>query len=1223
MNTYKVKTADSNHFDAISIKLASPERIKEWSFGEVTKPETINYRTQRSERNGLFDEKIFGPDKDFECYCGKYRGIRYKGIVCEKCGVEITRSIVRRERMGHIELASPVAHIWFLKNVPSRISLVMGIPVSDLEKVVYFAGYIVTSVSQTEKDRMLKDLDSEFKSKMKSLQDDKSKTALKELALATKRDIESLAPGRVLDEIEYHRFSVKYSTIFEAGIGAEAIYNILKSTDLSKLTKELEGMIESAPATELPRLNKRLSTVQWMMNSNIRPEWMFLVRIPVIPPAIRPMVPLDGGRYATSDVNDLYRRVINRNNRLKKLKDINAPDVILRNEKRILQEAVDALIDNAIRHSSAGGNQSQRRALKSLSDNLKGKRGLFRQNLLGKRVDYSGRSVIVVGPELRLHQCGLPKHMALELFKPFIISELLRKELAYNIPGARRLIEDAIPEVWAILEEVIKGKYVLLNRAPTLHRLGIQAFQPILIEGNAIQLHPLVCTAFNADFDGDQMAVHVPLTDEAQAEARLIMAADKNILKPGNGEPVVSAKLLDIVLGAFWMTRIIPGEKGEGRYFSNPNSAITASDFDVVELRAKIHVMPTETDKYKQFEGKLFETSVGRLLFNSVLPKDYPYVNQEMSRKKMSELIDDLIEKYGIENIPAIMDKIKTFGFRYATKSGVTWGLTDVKIPEGKQEIIERGRSSVRTVNEQYQEGLLSENERIQKSVEIWHGIKSEVEKLMPGTLGKKDSVYDMIYSEARGGFGNLNQMAGMKGIIQNVSGDALEFPIISCYKEGLTPLEYFITTHGSRKGLTDTALNTAKAGYLTRRLFDVAQDEIVTEEDCGTKEGTMIHKKTASGIEMPLSKNIRGRYLATDAVDANGTVVFKKGHLLTRSDANSIDSAGIESVCVRSPLACKSMHGLCVKCYGIDLGSNKKIELGEAVGTVAAQAIGEPGTQLTMRTFHAGGTASVAGDITAGLPRVEEIFEKRKPKNPAVVAHIDGIITEIKVVGQDRIIVITPELGETKTAKTKKLDNEYLVIPLRSILVRVGQDVKKGDVMTDGSVDLDELFRYGGKDKTENYIIHEVSKLYELQGAAVSHKHIELIIRQMFSRRKVKNAGDTKFSRGDVVEVSELAEQNILMQEKSLEEADADSVIMGITEVSLSRASFLSAASFQHTPRVLIQASIRGSRDELVGLKENVIIGRLIPAGTGFKGGYKEKLVWEATSKQSKNDSI
>ncbi len=1215
--TPRNKNIDTTNFETISIKLASPERIKEWSYGEVTKPETINYRTQRSERNGLFDEKIFGPDKDFECYCGKYRGIRFKGIVCEKCGVEITRSIVRRERMGHIELASPVAHIWFLKNVPSRISLVMGIPVADLEKVIYFAGYIVTSVSETEKARVLKDLNSEFKAKVKNLQADKSKDALKELALAAKKDIESLVPGRVLDEVEYHRFVSKYSSIFEAGIGAEAIYNILKTVDLIKLQKELEVMLEHAPTAEISRLNKRVSTVQWMQKASIRPEWMFLTRIPVIPPAIRPMVPLDGGRYATSDVNDLYRRVINRNNRLKKLKEISAPDVILRNEKRILQEAVDALIDNTIRHGGATGNQSQRRPLKSLSDNLKGKRGLFRQNLLGKRVDYSGRSVIVVGPDLKLHKCGLPKHMALELFKPFIISELLKRELAFNIPGARRLIEDAIPEVWAILEEIIRGKYVLLNRAPTLHRLGIQAFQPVLIEGNAIQLHPLVCTAFNADFDGDQMAVHVPLSDEAQAEARLIMAADKNILRPGDGTPVVSNKMLDIILGVYWMTSIVSGEKGEGKYFSSPNGAITARDFDVIDYRAKIHLLPTDKPKYKKFEGKLFETSVGRILFNAALPSDYPFINNEVDNKKMSELVNNLIEHYGIENIPPMIDKIKEFGFRYATHSGITWGIGDVKVPHAKKALIDAGREKVLKVVEQFNDGLLSEHERIQKSVEVWQSVKGEVEALIPATLKPNDSIFDMTYSGARGSLGNLNQMAGMKGIIQNVSGEALEFPILSCYKEGLTPLEYFITTHGSRKGLTDTALNTAKAGYLTRRLFDVAQDEIISEDDCGTKEGTRIMRKTASGIEMPLTKTIKGRYLAEDVLDSNGTVLFKRGHFVLKKDAEIIDAANVAEVEVRSPMACKSIHGVCIKCYGADLGTNKEIELGEAVGTIAAQAIGEPGTQLTMRVFHSGGVASVGGDITAGLPRVEEIFEKRKPKVPATISHLDGTVTEIRVDGHDRTIVVTPELGEVKT---KKLDNEYLVGQNRTLLVKVGGVVKKGEVLTDGSLDLDELFKYAGKERTEKYIIHEVSRLYELQGAAVSHKHIELIVRQMFSRRKIKEPGDTLFTRGDIVEVSEFVDVNNQMREAGKEESKADPVIMGISEVSLSRSSFLSAASFQHTPRVLIQAAIKGSEDEIIGLKENVIIGRMIPAGTGFKGGYKEKLICEAQSIQSKN---
>src|SRR3989339_795643 len=976
-----MKTLNTTEFDKITLRLASPEQIKEWSFGEVTKPETINYRTGRSERGGLFDEKIFGPEKDYECYCGKYRRIRYKDIICEKCGVEVTRSIVRRERMGHIELSTPVSHIWFLRGVPSRMSILLNISVSDLEKVIYFAGYIITKVHEEERDAIITGLDKEYKAKLKNATDDDTREKLKNLLSVTKKEIGEIYEGKVLNEISFHHYSLKYGTCFEANIGAEAIYSIFKNLDLNKLKHLTEKMLVQVSAAEKEKLQKRLSLIRAMTYAGIRPEWMFLTVIPVIPPVLRPMVALDGGRHATSDLNDLYRRVINRNNRLKKLKEINAPDVILRNEKRIIQEAVDALIDNSIakQNDSAAMSQSQKRPLKSLSDNLKSKQGLFRQNLLGKRVDYSGRSVIVVGPELRLNQCGLPKHMALELFRPFVISRVIQVDLAHNIRSANRLVDEATSDVWAILEEVIRDKYVLLNRAPTLHRLGIQAFQPVLIEGNAIQIHPLVCQAFHADFDGDQMAVHVPLSEEGQWEAREIMASRKNLLKPGTGDPVVSAKLLDIVLGTFWMTRTVPGEKGEGRYYSSPNSAITAYEFGVISLRAKISVLPTNTERYKYFEGKMFETSVGRLLFNGILPSDYSFLNHEMSRKKMSELVDDLIDRYGIENIPSIMDKIKNFGFHYATISGVTWGLSDVNIPSDKKDIIDKGRLAVNEVVGQYREGLLSEHERIIKSVEIWQGIKSEVEQLIPGTLGVNDSVYDMTYSEARGSLSNLNQMVGMKGIIQNVAGVALEFPILSCYKEGLTPLEYFITTHGSRKGLTDTALNTAKAGYLTRRLFDVAQDEIVTEEDCGTKEGTFIHKKTASGIEMPLSKNIKGRFLAADLSSGAGVLLFKRGHLFVKADAEVIDKTPIESVNVRSPLACKSAHGVCVRCYGVDLGNNKPVELGEAVGTVAAQAIGEPGTQLTMRTFHSGGIASTSGDITAGLPRVGEIFETRQ----------------------------------------------------------------------------------------------------------------------------------------------------------------------------------------------------------------------------------------------------
>ena len=1207
----KTKNIETSDFETITLKLASPERIREWSFGEITKPETINYRTQRSEKNGLFDEKIFGPDRDYECYCGKYRGIRYKGIICEKCGVEITRSIVRRERMGHIELATVVSHIWFLKSMPSRISLILGIPTSELEKVIYFAGYIITKVSEDDRTKYLKDLDSEYRAKIKSLQDEKTKEAVKEMLLSAKREIESIQEGKVLDEVEYYNFGMKYGTMFEASIGAEAIFNIFKKIDLNKLLTQLKEELEKAKSLESIKINKRISLVASMINSNIRPEWMFLLNIPVIPPALRPMVPLDGGRYATSDVNDLYRRVINRNNRLKKLKEIHAPDVILRNEKRILQEAVDALIDNSIRHGSASGavNQSQRRPLKSLADNLKGKRGIFRQNLLGKRVDYSGRSVIVVGPDLHLDQCGLPKHMALELFKPFVISQLLQKELAYNIRGAGKLIEDGIPEVWAILEDIISDRYVLLNRAPTLHRLGIQAFKPILIEGNAIQLHPLVCSAFNADFDGDQMAVHVPLSEEAQMEAREIMASDKNILKPGSGDPTVSAKMLDIVLGCYWMTKEISGELGEGKYFSSPNSAITAYDLDAVSFRAKIKVMPSDSEKYKDFDGKIFETTVGRLLFNSVLPKDYPFINSEINRDKISSLIDDLIERYGIENVPKIIDQIKSFGFKYATYSGVTWGLDDIVIPEGKKNIIEKAREREDTLVEHYNAGLISKEEKSRQTIEIWHGAKAEVEKLMPATLPKNGSVSDMVQSKARGTMSNITQMAGMKGLITNTAGDTIEFPIISCSKEGLTPLEYFITTHGARKGLTDTALNTAKSGYLTRKMFVVAQDTIITEEDCGTKEGALIDKFAISGIETSIAKHIKGRFLSQDVIEKDGKVMFKKEHLLSKKDAQKIESSDVSSVWVRSPLSCKTSNGICIKCYGVDLGKNKVVELGEAVGTVAAQAIGEPGTQLTMRTFHAGGTASVGGDIVSGLPRVEELLEKRKPKNPALVASVSGTISEIKVTEKEKIIAVTPNL-EDRVKSKDKLD--YSVSLNRTLLFKVGDEIKKGDIITDGSADIDELFKYAGKEKTIDYIIHEINKPYELQGETVSRKHIETIVRQMFSRKKIKNPGDTVFQDGDVVESAFLIEENARVKALGKDEAKAESVVMGIIDVSLSRKSFLAAASFQHTTRMLIASAMRANSDPLTGLMENVILGRLIPAGTGFKGSNKAKMIEE-----------
>ena len=1205
------KQIDPVQFDLIRLTLASPEKITEWSFGEVTKPETINYRTQRSEKSGLFDERIFGPDRDFECYCGKYRGIRYKGIVCEKCGVEITRSIVRRERMGHIELASPVSHIWFLRSVPSRIGLIMGMTTSDLEKVIYFAGYIVTKIHEGEKEQFLKDLDAEYKNKVKTAQDDKTKEALKDLVVTARKDIESLTEGFVMDEMTYHKFAVKYGSLFEAGIGAEVVYDLLKKIDLNKLQVELTKAHDEASSADREKLSKRLSLVKQMIKSKVRPEWMFLVRIPVIPPGLRPMVALDGGRYATSDVNDLYRRVINRNNRLLKLKEINAPEVILRNEKRILQEAVDALIDNSIRHSTSAGAAAvaaQKRALKSLSDSLKSKRGLFRQNLLGKRVDYSGRSVIVVGPELKLDQCGLPKHMALELFRPFVISGLLKRELAYNIRGANRLIDDGAKEVWEILEEVIKDKYVLLNRAPTLHRLGIQAFRPMLIEGNAIQVHPLVCTAFNADFDGDQMAVHVPLSDEAQLEAKMIMASDKNILKPGNNDPTVVAKMLDIVLGCFWVTKIVPGANGEGKAFENPDAAILANSFGSVDLRAKVKIMAPNTPKYAKFNESLFETTVGRILLNNILPEDYPFINEEIGRKYLGQIIDDMIILLGAKNVAPILDKIKQFGFSYATISGTTWGIDDIMVPEAKKDIVSNGKSQADIVSKQFDEGLLSEEERIRKHIEIWQKTKGEVEKAIPASLDKMGSVYDMITSGARGSLSQITQMVGMKGLIASVSGETIEFPILSCSKEGLTPIEYFITTHGSRKGLTDTALNTAKAGYLTRKLFVVAQDVVVSEDDCGTSAFITIHKQSASGLVIPLQKTIRGRILAEDIKSADGKVLFAKGVMLSKKDAVKVEEAGVTEVKVRSPLSCKTIRGVCAKCYGLDLGKNDLVDLGEAVGTVAAQAIGEPGTQLTMRTFHAGGAASQGGDITSGLPRVEEIFEKRRPKSPAVVATVNGVVTGMKDQGKEKMIYVIPEIEDK--GKTKASEIEYVFPYRRTVMVKVGDKVKKGQILTDGSADIDEVFEYGGEEVVKDYVISEVSKIYELQGETVSRKHIELIVKQMFSRRKITDSGDTNLTEGMIIDEIQLNEENTEAKANGGNPAKAEKMVMGITETSLSRKSFLSAASFQHTTRVLISNSVRGASDDLTGLMENVIIGRLVPAGSGFPGSPKKAMI-------------
>ncbi|MFT5359853.1 MAG: DNA-directed RNA polymerase subunit beta' [Candidatus Paceibacteria bacterium] len=1184
------------HFDNISLSIASPDRIHEWSHGEVTKPETINYRTGRSERQGLFDERIFGPEKDYECYCKKYRGIKYKDITCEKCGVEVTRSVVRRERMGHIDLASPVAHIWFLRGVPSRMSMMLGISVADLEKVIYFAGYIITKVYDSEKQQILKDLDIEYKSKVKVAKNEDTKDQLKELLDTAKKELAELQTGVVLSEAQYHHVVLRYSSVFEANIGAEAIYNLFKGLDLPVFKEKLEKEIESANSIEKVKLKKRISLVRSMMHAKVRPEWMFMTTIPVIPPALRPMVALDGGRHATSDLNDLYRRVINRNNRLKKLKGIGAPDVILRNEKRIMQEAVDALIDNSIaKHGDSAMNQAQRRALKSLADNLKSKQGLFRQNLLGKRVDYSGRSVIVVGASLKMNQCGIPKRMAMELFRPFVIGKVLERELAFNIRGANKLIEDGVPEVWAILEEVIEGKYVLLNRAPTLHRLGIQAFNPILIEGKAIQLHPLTCSAFNADFDGDQMAVHVPLSDLAQAEARDLMAADKNLLKPQDGTPIVSP-VLDMVLGCYWMTKDLDKEKGEGMYFSSPNEAMAAYDYGVIDFRAKINVKATDSERYAQFNEGIFETSVGRLFFNSVLPKDFPYINEEMTKKRLSDLVDQLIAHYGIADTPKVLDAIKRFGYQYSTKSGTTWSIDNVNVPEEKDAIIAKGRAEDVEIRNQFNEGLLSEDEKYRKIISLWDRIKNEIQDVMVPSLDKRSSTYDMITSGARGALHQITQMAGMKGTIVNTQGRPLEFPIVRSYKEGLSPIDYFITTHGSRKGLADTALKTAQAGYLTRRLVDVAQDVVINEEDCKTKDHIVAKEENISGLEIPLSKNIYGRTAAKSIETPDGKTLYKKGTVITKEIAKEIEDKGIIEVAIHTPLTCALLHGVCRKCYGLDLARGENVKIGEAIGIIAAQAIGEPGTQLTLRTFHQGGVAGGA-DITQGLPRVEEVFDRRTPKNPATVNQTNGVVVEVKEEEGKKTITV---LSETKVKGTNTII--YVMQPHRISVVSKGQEITPGQLLTDGSANLQELFKYGGQDMAEQYVINEINKVYQLQGAPIAKKHLEVIVKQMFSRRLITESGDSSLSVGTKVESIQLHDENEKIKKDGGVLAEADVILLGITQVSLSAKSWLSAASFQNTSRVLIANAVKRGVDDLRGLKENVIIGRLIPAGTGIR---------------------
>jgi len=1202
-------------FDSLQLRIASPEDILNWSYGEVAKPETINYRTQRSEKDGLFCERIFGPEKDWECYCGKYRRIRYKGIVCDRCGVEVTRSIVRRERMGHIKLAVPVSHIWFLRGVPSKISLLLDISIQRLEKVIYFGAYIITKVNEKAREKAYKEIDREYKIKLKSTKGREARKTLKLAQEKAREDLAGIKKLKIMPELEFRGLSQKYSEVFSAGIGAETIRDILKDMDLDKMAKKLEDKLKKTPAAQRKKVLARLRLIKNLQKNNMRPEWMFLTVLPVMPPDLRPMVQLDGGRYATSDVNDLYRRVINRNNRLKRLLELNAPEVICRNEKRMLQEAVDALIDNTARRGQKAvmATTGQRRQLKSLADMLRGKQGRFRQNLLGKRVDYSGRSVIVIGPELKLHQCGIPKTMALELFKPFVINKLIERGLVYNIRGARRLIEEEANEVWEILEEVTDRYYVLLNRAPTLHRLGVQAFKPVLIEGLAIQIHPLVCKAFNADFDGDQMAVHLPLSEKAQQESKEVMLSSVNLFKPATGEAIV-VPTQDIVLGCYFMTRIQGGLKGEDKSFSYPEEAVMAYRLKYIDLRAKIKVLiPAQGGSASG--GKLVETSVGRIIFNLVLPEELGFINKELNTKELRLLTEKIISLKGTEKAEEILDKIKKLGFDYATKSGISWGMDDLVSPGEKEKIINQAQKEVDIIRRHYQEGLLTRAERRAKAIKIWAKAMNKIADLIPSSLAPDGPVNMIFSSGARGSSSQATQLVGMKGLVVNPAMEIIELPVISSFKEGFNVLEYFISTHGGRKGLADTALKTASAGYLTRRLIDVAQDIIIKEEDCKDKEGVVIYRRDLEDLGISLAERVVGR-VSLEEIKSGKKIILKKNELIDLAKAQELENLGIDKLRVRSPISCKTRFGLCQKCYGYDLGRNKLIELGEAVGIVTAQAIGEPGTQLTLRTFHVGGVAGEA-DITQGLPRVEEIFEARSPKGKAVISELNGKVISIKEKKNQKVIKIggwqesgSPRSGGAgkKKGRRKKVTKEYTVLPQMGIWIKKGDLVSRGQQLCEGAIDLKEMFRLADSEPVQRYIIKEIQKIYSIQGGGLNDKHIEVIIRQMFSRVRIKDAGQTNLLVGAVVEKDLFLQENDKAKKLGKRPAIGQPLILGISKVALSTESFLSAASFQETVRVLIKAATEGRVDKLRGLKENVIIGKLIPAGTGFKKEIKEK---------------
>ncbi len=1340
-----------NDFNAIRISIASPEQIRSWSYGEVTKPETINYRTLKPEKDGLFCERIFGPTKDWECYCGKYKRVRFKGIVCDKCGVEVARSKVRRERMGHIELASPVSHIWYFKGTPSRLGLLLDISPRNLEKILYFASYIVISVDEEARKRALEAIGEEVAQKASALEattaeqqaaieqrvaeeearleaekqarlaalaerggeieDEQSqieaeiereKEHIRQLAnaeideLARKMNeeieaieaslqgrrelIEKLAPMQLMTDTQYREALETAGPIFKAGMGAEAILEIIQQIDLDQLAAQLRQDVHSASSQRRKKAIKRLRVVEAFRRSGQKPEWMILTVLPVLPPDLRPMVQLDGGRFATSDLNDLYRRVINRNNRLKRLLELGAPEIIIRNEKRMLQEAVDALIDNGRRGRAVSGSTNHK--LKSLSDMLRGKQGRFRQNLLGKRVDYSGRSVIVVGPELKLHQCGLPKKMALELFKPFVMRKLVEHGHAPNIKSAKRVVERARPVVWDVLEEVIKGHPVLLNRAPTLHRLGIQAFDPVLVEGSAIQIHPLVCTAFNADFDGDQMAVHVPLSQEAQREARELMLATHNLLSPADGAPIVSPTK-DMVVGLYYLTVERPGAKGEGKVFASFDEVRLAremSEIDPeqgVDLQARIRVQLNEQDFPLEYirslgkrPGELLETTVGRVIFNAALPRELRYFNETLDKGKVKNVVAKCFFTLGEEGTAEVVDQIKYLGFHYATVSGLTMAISDIIIPQKKARVLAETDREIEEIERQYRRGLITEQEQYDKNVEAWSHAMSEIEQAVREELDPNGPVYMMAQSgAAKGGFQQIRQIAGMRGLMADPSGRIIDLPIRSNFREGLTVLEYFISTHGARKGLADTALRTADSGYLTRRLIDVAQDVIVRDEDCGTTQGITIRRPDERTMGISLTNRILGRLAAEDIVDpATGEIIVRFNEEIDERAVERIEALKLPAVRVRSPLTCEARYGVCQRCYGRNLATARLVEIGAAVGIIAAQSIGEPGTQLTMRTFHTGGVAGE--DITQGLPRVEELFEARTPKGMAIISSIEGRVeieqgepTKVRVVStqvftdevdlpqgfelvanvgdqvaagqviarrrpepgtpeseapvtqealallpeEDRIVArasgtLVEEGGKLLLRTEEQEDVEYVVPAAGRLVVENGQWVKAGERLTEGPINPQDILQVLGREAVQEYLVDEVQRVYRSQGVSINDKHIEVIVRQMLRKVRVDTPGDTELLPGEIVDRFHYEEVNARALAEGGEPATAQTVLLGVTKASLSTESFLAAASFQETTRVLTEAAVNGAVDRLLGLKENEIIGKLIPAGTGWQ---------------------